>query len=518
MSLRKLLACRRGACSRTGIPRNAELDSRSAASRGSSPAPDAWGTRWRSACSTATLGCRRHREPMTTPSTRTPNKVRHSAEATPNRPVRLNFDGVSPAAILGKSEVPISMLMDLTLPLSIELGRTRMTVQDILRLGRGRSCSSTDSPANRSTSTSPTAGSPRAKSWCSASISACASRGSSPASALPEGRVSVRLVAGRAGRWASSLALPGTSRSSCFGGLRRRRRRGTRAWRSCSGSRSAPSRAIAVIRVGERLVAVSVGEGGIRRCSSSTSRRSRRRPRRTAAATARGRSRDFRDALGRDCRRPGCCVVLIAGGRCATARCGSAAGCSRATATKAAAPGKPATHACGRRTALQAGAAAPRRVDERRHACSRSSRRRWISASATERDGLRLSGTVGVVVMMGLLTLLPTLLLMMTGFTQNPHRPRTSCARRSAPRAHRRRNSSPALALLLTGLRHGADAQRGEPHRAHAVDGRQDRAGADAGARREAVSRVHAAADARAQDIETFVRMSAGHASRETIE
>ena len=35
------------------------------------------------------------------------------------------------------SEVPLSMLMDLTLPLSIELGRTRMTVQDILRLGRG---------------------------------------------------------------------------------------------------------------------------------------------------------------------------------------------------------------------------------------------------------------------------------------------------------------------------------------------------------------------------------------------
>ena len=39
--------------------------------------------------------------------------------------------------ITSVSEVPISMLMDLTLPLSIELGRTRMTVQDILRLGRG---------------------------------------------------------------------------------------------------------------------------------------------------------------------------------------------------------------------------------------------------------------------------------------------------------------------------------------------------------------------------------------------
>ena len=35
------------------------------------------------------------------------------------------------------NEVPLAMLMDLTLPLSIELGRTRMTVQDILRLGRG---------------------------------------------------------------------------------------------------------------------------------------------------------------------------------------------------------------------------------------------------------------------------------------------------------------------------------------------------------------------------------------------
>ena len=39
--------------------------------------------------------------------------------------------------IAGGTEVPLSMLMDLTLPLSIELGRTRMTVQDILRLGRG---------------------------------------------------------------------------------------------------------------------------------------------------------------------------------------------------------------------------------------------------------------------------------------------------------------------------------------------------------------------------------------------
>jgi flagellar motor switch protein FliN/FliY len=34
-------------------------------------------------------------------------------------------------------EVPLAMLLDLTLPVSIELGRTSMTVQEILRLGRG---------------------------------------------------------------------------------------------------------------------------------------------------------------------------------------------------------------------------------------------------------------------------------------------------------------------------------------------------------------------------------------------
>jgi flagellar motor switch protein FliN/FliY len=43
----------------------------------------------------------------------------------------------APSPIAGGGEAPLSMLMDLTLPVSIELGRTRMTVQEILRLGRG---------------------------------------------------------------------------------------------------------------------------------------------------------------------------------------------------------------------------------------------------------------------------------------------------------------------------------------------------------------------------------------------
>ena len=37
----------------------------------------------------------------------------------------------------GGAEIPLGMLFDLSLPVSIELGRTTMTVQEILRLGRG---------------------------------------------------------------------------------------------------------------------------------------------------------------------------------------------------------------------------------------------------------------------------------------------------------------------------------------------------------------------------------------------
>ena len=49
-----------------------------------------------------------------------------------------NADGFDVSAMTGANgEVPISMLLDLTLPVSIELGRTSMTVQEILRLGRG---------------------------------------------------------------------------------------------------------------------------------------------------------------------------------------------------------------------------------------------------------------------------------------------------------------------------------------------------------------------------------------------
>jgi flagellar motor switch protein FliN len=51
-------------------------------------------------------------------------------------PADPGFDELAQIASDG-GEVPLAMLMDLTLPVSIELGRTSMTVQEVLRLGRG---------------------------------------------------------------------------------------------------------------------------------------------------------------------------------------------------------------------------------------------------------------------------------------------------------------------------------------------------------------------------------------------
>lgn len=74
-----------------------------------------------------------------------------------------------------------------------------------------------------------------------------------------------------------------------------------------------------------------------------------------------------------------------------------------------------------------------------------------IQLGNEKEGGLRLNGTVGIVVMMGLLTLLPTLLLMMTGFTRILivlHFLKQAMGTQGAPPAH----LLAALALLLTGF------------------------------------------------------------------
>ena len=76
--------------------------------------------------------------------TKTPAKksTKTSTVIPPTATERVVLSDLTPAAedpdaTLGDGEVPLSMLLDLTLAVSIELGRTTMTVQEILRLGRG---------------------------------------------------------------------------------------------------------------------------------------------------------------------------------------------------------------------------------------------------------------------------------------------------------------------------------------------------------------------------------------------
>ncbi len=107
--------------------------------------------------------------------------------------------------------------------------------------------------------------------------------------------------------------------------------------------------------------------------------------------------------------------------------------------------------------------------------------------------GLRLNGTVGIVVMMGLLTLLPTLLLMMTGFTRILivlHFLKQAMGTQTAPPAQ----LLAALALLLTGfVMSHAD---GDESRCDCpVARRQDHTGGDAQNGCQTDAGLHAATD-----------------------
>jgi flagellar biosynthetic protein FliP len=119
-----------------------------------------------------------------------------------------------------------------------------------------------------------------------------------------------------------------------------------------------PRQSIAVVRIGEEYVAVSVGDGGVRRIAD------------VAMKTV---------AL----------VLMLA------------VGAHALDAQQAKTAPKPAVKTMSADTML---AKLAPRLD--------------LRVGNENAGGLRLSGTVGIVVMMGLLTLLPTLVLMMTGFTR----------------------------------------------------------------------------------------------------
>jgi len=208
-----------------------------------------------------------------------------------------------------------------------------------------------------------------------------------------------------------------------------------------------PRQGIAVVRIGEQLVAVSVGEGGVRTLAELEPAEA------TAPAVvheplsgvvqspATGGTRDFRTALMHGLRSAGLPLVIAAMTATALASQRVSAQATQRPATPAAAPstGTAAPRATPPRTQPPRGAtASPTTVAQPQRALGAAPAAPASQAASTSLDdalgkaipkldlsvdgsspgGLRLSGSVGIVIMMGLLTLLPTLVLMMTSFTR----------------------------------------------------------------------------------------------------
>lgn len=253
-----------------------------------------------------------------------------------------------------------------------------------------------------------------------------------------------------------------------------------------------PKQGVAVVRIGERVVAISLGEGGMRRLfelgdeeaaaiiASSAS---------TVSATRAPRA-DFRAALTGALRTAGlggalALALLVSASSPSGAQSPSAsfslqrpavngttsaiiAAVTQATqpprtntspTTPAAAPTQ--AQAQAQPSAQQKAAAQVAKPAAAQAAPVAGGATLALAKLAPSMDlrvgadsasaGLRLSGTVGIVVMMGLLTLLPTLLLMMTSFTRILivlHFLRQALGTQNAPPAQ----LVAAIALLLTGF------------------------------------------------------------------
>ncbi|MHB1310446.1 MAG: flagellar type III secretion system pore protein FliP [Gemmatimonadaceae bacterium] len=216
-----------------------------------------------------------------------------------------------------------------------------------------------------------------------------------------------------------------------------------------------PRQGIAVVRIGDQVLAVSVGDGGVRLIAQiETADDPSVVPASDTASTAGApMATTFHRLLGSALRLPLVIALLLA----AAASGVRAQGAVPPTAGAAQAPSRPATSPAQVPTkpapsAARAVAPPPRppiaRVDTM---LSRLAPRLDLRVGNEQAGGLRLSGTVGIVVMMGLLTLLPMLVLMMTGFTRILivlHFLRQAIGAQSAPPAQ----LVAGLALLLTGF------------------------------------------------------------------
>ena len=193
-----------------------------------------------------------------------------------------------------------------------------------------------------------------------------------------------------------------------------------------------PKQGVAIVRIGDRAIAVSMGEGGVRTLLEldEETRRALEAPQEAPAVQALPSflpADRFRSALKAAVRGAAVVAAIAAAGLAATP-----AAAQQPVAVPEVSVGRPNVEA----------------IDT---AITRIAPTIDLQVGDEGEGGLRLSGTVGVVVMMGLLTLLPTLLLMMTSFTRILvvlHFLRQAMGTQSAPPGH----LVAALALLLTGF------------------------------------------------------------------
>ena len=209
-----------------------------------------------------------------------------------------------------------------------------------------------------------------------------------------------------------------------------------------------PKQGIALVRVGERVVAVGVGDGGVRPLLElegvdREALLSAPDPATSSPLPALPRSTpEFQALLKRAIRS----AALIAGVALAM---GHGAAPLHAQMPVQADPAPAAARPVVASPVAQA--AAESRAAQVDTMLTRLAPEIDLRVGGRDNGGLRLSGTVGVVVMLGLLTLLPTLLLMMTSFTRILivlHFLRQALGTQSAPPGQ----LMAGLALLLTGF------------------------------------------------------------------
>jgi flagellar biosynthesis protein FliP len=197
-----------------------------------------------------------------------------------------------------------------------------------------------------------------------------------------------------------------------------------------------PRQGIAIVRIGTRVVAVSTGEGGVRRIAdvtddaealNPTTETDGSEPINTMGAGDPTAPTGFGNILRTAIKRSLPLVFALA---CALPSMGAQATKAPATAP-ATAPAKAAAKAAtktatkapaGKGTAKPATPVAQTPVQPTAGRAdtmiTKLAPKIDLRVGGDNASGLRLSGTVGVIVLMGLLTLLPTLILMMTGFTR----------------------------------------------------------------------------------------------------